>query len=687
MKSNKESKTKINALQKGIIESMLGFEAFNRGVNQGLKKTGQGIKQVGNNLGELVGFYPEGTANQYTKQADQENAAYEDEHLLLKRHAPIASGVGEFIGEAAPYAALPGGSLAKSIGSGLVQGGLQYIPEGGSRAESAAIGAGVSAGAHGALKLAAKGANSLKGIFDNPNAEEIVNLGKQHEVPVFYPDVINNRATKFINGGLEKTPFTGVKGQRENQMLAARDAAENLTNKIGRNLEDTPYNGIPELVQVAQSGSKRASAAQTALKNLENAGEDWDKIIKASGNTKLVRAKILSDDLFGNVEKLAEGKGNIDNSNIVSTLDEAIINASKGAGVDKTLIKELETLKNEFANQTLDFSTGRQTSSRIGKKISSYYKGQNALIGEEGVGALQKTKNAIDNELGIFAQNNGDELKNAWEKADKFYKSNIIPYKDTAIARAFSKDSSPDEIYSKFITLSPREGGKGTNKAMKFYNALDDRGREAVRYGMVSQAFEKANSRTNNTFNPAKFASELERINGGKSAFFKGEAKQEIDGFVKLMRQVERSKKAQELPETGVKVLPYVVGGMIGIGSGLQGLGASIAGMTALKGLFMTTPGRNFLLASSKLSPESTRYKQLLQAPALQKILNNANSLQSNPESEKRMDETFEMMPKEELYKLMQQEQQSSNQPYNYDEMSKEDLRMLMEQEQNPNMQ
>jgi hypothetical protein len=113
------------------------------GAGSGLTRAGQGIKQIGLNVAESLGLAPKGTTNNYTKQVEQERAAY--------NQSPVAQSVegqtGQLIGENIPYAAGGGaGLLGRTlIGTGI--GASQFVPENGSRTFNALLGAGVNAAA------------------------------------------------------------------------------------------------------------------------------------------------------------------------------------------------------------------------------------------------------------------------------------------------------------------------------------------------------------------------------------------------------------------------------------------------------------------------------------------------------------------------------------------------------------
>jgi hypothetical protein len=593
------------------------------GLGRSFVDAGEGVKQLALQGAEKVGFAPKGTADNYTQQADEERQFYENTPIGQSTTGKVA----RFVGNALPYVAVPGaaaeGLLARIAGNAAINAGIgaaQFVPENGSRTLNATAGGLLGAGGTAVGAGAAKVINGLKGNLANPAEQAIVNLGEQHNVPVFASDA---HPTSLMNGAaqaLEEVPFVGMRGPRQAQMQAAQQAAQNVTSGLENAMLATQYGGkggLTRLQEVASSGDpRRAAAAQSLLGEIKNSGDDWQKIIENSGNLKLFRSKLIADQKYDKVGQLANQFGDVAPRNALKAVDDALSQANSGLLPDQGLVNKLQTIKQNLISKNFNYSQMRDARGEIGSLISDSYKGSNAAVGEKGIGLLQAIKNGIGADMDRFAQNNGQQLKTAWKNADNFYQNAVVPYKDPQLAKALT-NASPDEIYSKFVTYGPREGGKGTSRAQRFYNALDEKGRAAVRYGMVSDALENAVNADKRTFSPASFATSLDRHAAAKGVFFKGQDKAEIDGFRNLMRHVDRAPAAVSKPDTGVKLAPLGVGLVAG-GGAVAAPGATLAGIGGAYGLrlLMTTrTGRNFLLASSRLKPGS---------PALQKLYNNA---------------------------------------------------------------
>jgi hypothetical protein len=588
------------------------------GIGSGLTQAYQGAKQLGMTAGESLGLIPKGSTDTYTKDVDAENSIYQN--------TPVANStsgkVGNFVGQSLPYMVVPGGvsgGLAKRALTGALSGAgigaAQFVPEGNSRGFNALIGAATGGLLPPLLGLGAKGVNAIRGEFSNPTAKAVTNLGAKYKVPVFASDADPTAAKNAIAQGLEEIPLVGMRGAREEQMKSAQSAAQNLVSDYQDKMLTSDFGGktgLKKIEQVAKGGSIRAKAAQGLLDNINNSGDDWNKIIETSGDLKLFRAKLIADRKYNKVEELANQFGGVGKKETVSAIDKAITDLGDNVLPDNALLNQLNTIKENIISKDLNYSQMRKARSRIGDLIDGFYKGSNSLIGKEGVGSLQMIKDAIGKDMDNFAQTNGQSLKTVWKNADHYYQNVVAPFKDSKLARTLG-NADTDEIYGKFITRGNLEG-----RAQRFYNSLDDKGKSAVKYGMVNDALEKATSKEGNMFSPAIFDSEMKRKAGAQNVFFRGEDKAEITGFTKLMRHVDRAPAAISKPETGVKSLPYLIGGAL-VGGGLTMPGTTAAaGVSAygLKLLMTTRAGRNYLLAASKIKVGS---------PAMQKVIDNAS--------------------------------------------------------------
>lgn len=430
-------------------------------------------------------------------------------------------------------------------------------------------------------------------------AEELDALSKKHDVPLSYGDITQNPGVKKTEILSEQIPVIGMGGFRKAQQELASQAAQNVTEDLRDEMINAPFKGMKELETAAQSGNKTA----VALKNeIAASGDDWNEIVKNSGNLKAFRAKMIADKLYTKVGDLA-GNNQVRIASTEKAVDDAIKEIGTAKIPDKSTLGLLETIQTSLKDKSSPntFETLRKFRSDLGGLVNDYYKGSNAIVGQNGAGVIQKIKNAVEDDMQNFALKDGGVpgLSTAWKRADSFYKNQVVPYKASAIAKAF-KGANTDEIYGQFI-----KSGKGS-RAQNFYNALDPKGQAAVRYGMVNNALEKSTAE-NGVFSPAKFSQSLEKNKSASGVFFKGQDKFELDGFTKLMRHAERAGQYAENPPTGNRIIPLALAALAGTGSVLNApVTAGVIGSTWLvKALFTTDAGKKLLLSIGSMEPGS----------------------------------------------------------------------------------
>ena len=641
------------------------FDAILDSFNLGAEKLPHGILQLVGNLtagknnlaNKVAGYDITGNISRGSGEVASQRQNRLSEIKAQYPYTGMLSELGGGVVSSAPLMAIPGAEALPLVGrgagfvepvtSGIAQGAAtgasEYVNPDESRLMNTGIGGILGGGAgglfHGIGILGNKAYNAVKGVFTDPQKQAMYELAKQHNVPISASDIMSdNPIIKSFGSFIDKVPFIGTRGFRQKQMEGAKSAAEDVTDQFRDIMDTMDYGGrtgMKRLNDIAQGGNgNRAKQARNLLEEINNSDHDWNQIMQTSGNFKLFRSKMIADRKYDRVAEIADQFGDVNTSNIDKAVNNMIRQENKSVLKNEGLLGLLGKIKqglneevpgtpasgilDEMGNPLtaeipaamspvkMNFTQLRQFRSDLSDRISDYFKGDNAAIGRKGAGALQAIKDQIDLSLNKFAQSNGNMLKTAWQNADDFYKTAVVPAKDRKLAQALKNDD-PDMIYTKFITTGSREGGKGTGRAQRFYNALDNKGRAAVRYGMVSDAFEHA-LKDDGQFSPAQFAGYLERFTTAKNVVFNATEKAEIDGFKNLMRSVQRSFQELNLPDTGVKSIPYVLAGAATTAS--PKTMASIAGVTyATKLLFTTDAGKRFLLASSRLKENSPAFQ------------------------------------------------------------------------------
>lgn len=489
-------------------------------------------------------------------------------------------------------------------------------------------------GAQGASSVGRTAKNMLTGELP-ASAQAVEDTAKSFGISTLAGDLTKKGTNvQGLTEFAEKTPITNVKALRGLQQDQALQAAHKIAEKSKREMVNQNFDlpgGIKNLERIAKSGGRRAKTASDLLESINNAGEDWNYILKTSGNARLFNNKLTADSLYNKVSDLSSRYGDVSLDRTLNTIEKALSELNELPNTNKDAISVINGLKNDLMQKVgarepsllvdeqgkplqpgqpetvkqkdLSFSNVRNVRSSVSDRINDFVSGQNALVGKKGVGYLEKIKSALDDDLNRFATSNGPELKKAWKEADTFYKKNVVPYKDRALAKALKAESNPDEIFKMFIKNGGAEGDFGTARAAKFYQALDPKGQSAVRYGILKQAAEYATDPTG-AFSPAKYATNLEKLAASRAVFFEGAAKSELNGLTNLMRHIERAGQ-MKTPDTGIKNLPTLITLAAAQTGNLISLGG---GSFALKWLVSSPTGKRLLLNASIAKPNSKAF-------------------------------------------------------------------------------
>jgi hypothetical protein len=459
-------------------------------------------------------------------------------------------------------------------------------------------------------------------------ATERVTAAAEANVPLTYGEAVDQPMARRVETALEQVPLVGTGGFRTRQQAAVKAAAQAEVDYRQAVMQDTRWQGLPQVQAAAAQGNKQA---QRVLDEVQQAGDDWNRIVQASGNLKAFRAKQVAERLYGRVGELAEGLGNVPMTKTLATIDDTLTELRTAVVPDTETIRYLEQLKSGLQGQTSTAVSGlldaagnpvtrtvttpgkttyrqlRQLRSDLGDTISDYYRGSNAVVGAKGVGSVAKVRNALDQDLDTFAlQSPNPELAAAAKRADRYYKQQVVPYEDTQLAKALTSDT-PDEIYGKFI-----QRGKG-DRAQKFYNALDPKGKAAVQYGMIAEAHQQALDPTTGVFSPQRFAGRLDALQDAYGVVFTGNDKWKLDGLKKVMKAAHRAGQYAENPPTGQRIIPWLLGG--GLAAGVTSPGTVVGAAATAKGLswLLTSPtGTRFLLNAHRVAEDSAQMDRVL---------------------------------------------------------------------------
>lgn len=437
---------------------------------------------------------------------------------------------------------------------------------------------------------AAKVINAKRGKLNN-KAKEIDDLGAKYGVRTSVGDIKGGGIIKNTETQLERIPVVGISKFRTAQHSEAQASATKVTRDLKALSDSIDFKAIKPIEKAAQSGDRNA---RRVLGIINESGDDAGKILQASLEVNAWRQSAIATRLYNRVDDEVVKAGN----NIVlptktnTALTDAIDKQAASLAPDDVLMRELTDIAARVDNSDISksFANMRLLRSQLGDLADKY--GSPVNGNKAAAKVFGDIRKAVDDDIANFAASSGNSaIQRTYKQADKFYKG-MMDGKDNAIIKSASSNT-PDEIYGKFV-----RAGKGDG-AENFYRSLDAKGQATLRTQMAEEAMGKAWNEVTESFSPAKFAREFERLAEPHERIFKGEDKKQMDGFVKLMRHVERAGRFKENPPTGVRLTDVaIIGGAV---TSLP-LTLKVAGAAAItKTLFTTKAGKNLLLAADKL--------------------------------------------------------------------------------------
>ncbi|QNW99057.1 hypothetical protein IC797_05545 [Acinetobacter seifertii] len=588
--------------------ALLGASKLGAGIYQGFAYAGD---KLGQGLNTTLGTnFDTHAYDRFTN----ERKDIQDFHQARRQQAGQGYDWWQLAGEVAataPIALTGGGGVTAAVGRGALTGGAtgaaSYAEDANDRFNNTAFGAAGGAVGGGLGKVigsaVTKGVNAYKNNLAK-GAKEIIDQGDKYGVRTSVGDAGRNPHIQRAESTLDQIPIIGTSGFRAAQQAEAKSAANTVVDKLRQSMTDVDFKSLDKIQKAATSGDKNASRI---LNIVNNAGDDSGKIMQAAAEIKNWRGSQLASQIYDRVGQLA-GDSKVDPSKTISAIDNVIAKDSKVVP-NQELVKELTSIKTNLNNPSINTSFGelRAARSRLGELVDEWGRQGKSTSG------LTQIRSAIDDDIKNFAMNSGKpSLVSEYQRADSFYKQ-LQSNKDKALANAM-RSSEPDQIYKTFVQF-----GKG-DKAANFYNNLDPKGQAAIKFEMANRALEKATNESTGVFSPAKFSNEFDRLGEPYKNIFNGSDRAEMDGFIKLMRHIERAGQYAENPANGSRLL--MPGAMMATGASAvaapTATGFGVASIYGMSKLFTTDAGKRILLAAKDLPAGSPKLANLLkQAQAI----------------------------------------------------------------------
>lgn len=502
----------------------------------------------------------------------------------------------------------------------------------GQKAQQIGLGGAAGGALGGTLAAAGQGIGKLVGAARNqldPKAAAVLEYSKAHGIPVAASDVEpGNKFYANVVGSLENIRVPGLSAApfREAQQGAARSSVESLLAKEASALQNMAYRQLPEIEKVAAGGGKRAAEAKRVLQMIADAGPDEKKIMQASGNLTWLRHKIGADKRYGDVFEMAKDM-EIDPQGTIGQLQKLMQQMPTEIGANNADINLVRGWLDDLVAPTaaaVDDPTAAAVAQMTGqadapvpntyarmanfKSMVQSLKDQFTINGKMDSSKLflNRVIQGIDEDIGKFMDEN-PAIAKAQSRADEYYKTQVVPFHSSRLAKALVNET-PENIWASFIRS--KSEGTGDYAAKQFYRALDNKGQQAVRYGIVQNALNEAVEPRG--FDPKKFMDAIERTE--YAPYFDRANKAEVQGMLNFFGHLRKAS-----PEHLDKYTP-IFGGNGGLatymGLGPIAAGASLGGITGaaqaagtvygagafLKWLMLSDAGKRILFSSNVLA-------------------------------------------------------------------------------------
>jgi hypothetical protein len=557
-----------------------GVTRFSEGLFRGLKQARAGAEQLG---AATEGFGDTLFGREPAPEREQRQQMLKSEIALRDikiGELGIPGQAGGIIGEALPSTLLPGGptgGLLRRVAGGVVADVAASIADPvredetrlGNIERAAAFssafrvpGAAVSSGVKRLV-------NARSGQFADADIKELIDTANAEQISVFFDDV--------------------SKGSFARQASAAAEVFGRLGTGSGR----------------IRQNEEALNAANRWLQRVSNDGDDFAEIVQTGVKRKLDIFKREASKKYDRVAReIGEEAGTV-NTRLFDSASDAGIAAegAKGTRANQAVIDFLQKFKDAPRG---DFAAMIEFRSDMGKELRGFLSGD-VPIAKSSIDSIIQATNALDEDMAKFADQHG--ARGSWRAANKFYQETVLQFKKGKLKSLLNEKSAAnfdEQAAWKYLvqnTTNPK-------RARLMWQSLDTKAREAVRFGLIKEALEKATP-SGGPFSPAEFAGFLEKRSPVVDQFFKGRSGDEIKGLIKVMRHIQQAGSIAINPPTGARAIPV---GIAAISAADPSTGAVLLGSAVtLKGLFQTKAGRNLLLAANTASPGSQKFDEILE--------------------------------------------------------------------------
>jgi hypothetical protein len=444
-----------------------------------------------------------------------------------------------------------------------------------------AIGAAVPTAAMELAGLAAgralgRGAQVAKAVPDD-QAQSILRASKQFDVPVMTSDLRppQGYTGRFLQGLSEKLGVLGTGQARASQQGAREAAVQGFAEAMDIDI-DSPFTA--DIVNSVKGQLKSEIAAAGRMRS------EAVQVLDPAGPVPLTNTKAAMQNVYARHAALKE-KANASLVENVGRIERSI------DGGNFTQLKNIRT-------EVID-------------DIKALRRGDDPRA----IADLEKVKTAIDRDMLRFAARTDKTAAQKWVQSNRAFADAFTRSKDSELKRLMMNgELTPEKV-------TPLLRGGRPSELNRLYQSMDATGREAARKAIIQDALKDSRFfETDANPNPDAFATALNRVNRQQAinVFFRGNAKQELDGLSRLLNATRRAQQGAAVTKTGEQIVPILSYG--GLGAGLMAdpvtTGVLVGSASALLKAYESRPFRGLMLKLGNTKPGTLAEKRLLDLAA-----------------------------------------------------------------------
>jgi len=418
-------------------------------------------------------------------------------------------------------------------------------------------------------RIAARTARRAPELAQARRGQEIVEAGEQAGVPVLTTDIRQPQTAigKIARSTAEKVPFgAGTGPARAAQQEARVTATEDILREFGATA-DAPLEAriIEGLSQTQKASQARAATIRTqAVDSLNQFGD-----VPTKSATSEIAQQIAREEGLGTLAR-------------------------------QDLLQRLRSVDGALGG---DFELLTRVRSEVISDIEQLSRGQHSVLIQRDASALRKVKAAIDKDLQTFAKANDPEAAAKFTKSNELFAEEFSKFKRSELRNVLSRGETTPEVAAQVL-----RGGK-TSELERLASNAGQEGRAAARAAIIRDAVNKAGGFIN--LNPDRITNEFLKPNTQKAikAFFKGDDRKRLDGFVKLLDATREAQRAATTTPTGQQLIPFATGGAAIVDPLSTFIG--VAGIGGAGRAYESKAFRDFLLRAANTPKDTRQFNEL----------------------------------------------------------------------------